>query len=128
VGHDPGIVDNHVDTAMVVDGVLNEPLHVGQTGHVGLDGCRVAERELGCELSQSLQTPRAENQRGAVAGQLARRGFAKAAARPGDDDDLAGDYFESLRGEGGKWESAVENTLEAGARVTPDHVHVGRIH
>jgi hypothetical protein len=91
--HDAGVVEDHVDTAVLVDGTVHERLDLGRIGYVCDErGCLSSSlRELIDQRLQSVGAPRSQHDSRAALSQVARRCFTQTTAGPGNDDDLARD-------------------------------------
>jgi hypothetical protein len=89
---DAGVADEHVETAELLYGGVNQSFDVGALCHVGGDGQSGAARipNLIGQPAQSILAARAENYCRATIGQQARRRGADTAAGAGDRDDRPG--------------------------------------
>ena len=93
--HDPGIVDHHVDPPESVGRTGNQRLDLGQFAHVNLRrlGLPATRADFCCGGFGGGKVDVAQRHHRAPRGGLQRDEPAKAAARAGDDDGLAGNVI-----------------------------------
>ena len=80
--HDPGVVHDHVDPVVFVDGPLNESLDIAALGHIGLEpeGTAAFGGNGLDDPVDPVLPPRSEHNFRAVLCEKARRAFPDAAA------------------------------------------------
>ena len=88
-GHDPGVVDEHVERAEPLLDLVEEGDQPGVIGHVEPEPERGLAERRGRLLGR-LAIEVADGHAGALAGQRLRDGAADSAAAAGDGDDLSG--------------------------------------
>ena len=98
--HHAGVVEDHVDAAVLLDGGVDQRLDLRRIGYVGGTCGRLAaaSRNLLDEHLQPLDAPRPQHHRCPALGEISRGRFAQTAAGAGDDDDLARDVRIRVRG------------------------------
>ena len=88
--HQPGIVEHDVDTAMTLQGQIDQRLYLLGLGHVGGLDLDLGARgpQIACQCLQAFKPASAQHQMRAVLGQHTRGSLTQAAAGPCNDYDL----------------------------------------
>ena len=89
-GHDPGVVDEHVERAEALLDLVEERGEAGVVGDVEREADRAGSPSSAAVCSADSRSRSPTRHAGALARERLRDGAADAAAAAGDDDDLSG--------------------------------------